>query len=47
MRIALDAASEMDLVLPGLALAEQLYQRLAEMGYADAGTQALYKLYED
>ncbi len=45
MRIALDSAREMGLDLPGLALAEQLYARLAEMGNADSGTQALYKLY--
>ena len=37
----------MGLDLPGLALAEQLYARLADTGYENAGTQALYKLYED
>ncbi len=47
MRIAIDSAREMGLKLPGLVLAEQLYERLAETGYEDAGTQALYKLYED
>lgn len=47
MRIALESAREMALELPGLALAEQLYSRLADAGYEDAGTQALYKLYED
>ena len=46
MRIALESASEMELDLPGLALAEQLYSRLADIGYENAGTQALYKLYE-
>jgi 3-hydroxyisobutyrate dehydrogenase len=47
MRIALDEAREIGLELPGLQLAESLYARLVEKGYADAGTQALYKLYED
>jgi 3-hydroxyisobutyrate dehydrogenase len=47
MRIAIDSAHEMDLKLPGLVLAEQLYERLAEQGCEDCGTQALYKLYQD
>jgi 3-hydroxyisobutyrate dehydrogenase len=47
MRIAIDAAHEVDVILPGLELAEQLYERVADLGYAEAGTQALYKLYED
>ncbi|WP_159887595.1 NAD(P)-dependent oxidoreductase [Paenibacillus puerhi] len=45
MGIALEAAKDMGLDLPGLALAESLYQRLADMGYAEKGTQALYKAY--
>jgi 3-hydroxyisobutyrate dehydrogenase len=45
MRIALDSAREMGLQLPGLTLAEGLYERLAELGYADSGTQSLYQLY--
>jgi 3-hydroxyisobutyrate dehydrogenase len=45
MRIALDSAHEMELDLPGLALAEELYQRLAAQGGAELGTQALYTLY--
>jgi len=45
MRIALDSAREMELELPGLALAESLYQRLAGEGGEDLGTQALIKLY--
>ncbi|CAG7643636.1 2-hydroxy-3-oxopropionate reductase [Paenibacillus solanacearum] len=44
MRIALDSAREMQLELPGLALAYSLYERLAAMGEADSGTQALYKV---
>lgn len=45
MGIALDSAREMGLELPGLALAESLYQRLAAEGGADLGTQALITLY--
>jgi len=45
MRIALDSAREMELELPGLALAESLYQRLAGEGGEDLGTQALITLY--
>lgn len=46
MRIALDEAKQMGLELPGLAMAEQMYQQLAESGLADSGTQALIKYYE-
>ncbi len=45
MRIALDSAAEMKLDLPGLALAKQLYDRVAAAGWEECGTQALYKLY--
>ncbi len=44
MKIALDAAEEMGLKLPGLALARSLYEQLTELGYEDKGTQALYLL---
>ncbi|HZG85496.1 NAD(P)-dependent oxidoreductase [Paenibacillus sp.] len=46
MKIALDAAEEMQLDLPGLALARTLYERLIDMGCADQGTQALFKYYK-
>jgi 3-hydroxyisobutyrate dehydrogenase len=46
LAIALGAAREMGLDLPGLTLAEQLYRELAAAGHADDGTQALWKLYE-
>lgn len=46
MRIAIDSAREMGIDLPGLALAESLYSKLADEGGADLGTQALYKLLE-
>lgn len=41
MGIALDEAARMQLCLPGLALAHQLYQALAAQGHARDGTQAL------
>jgi 3-hydroxyisobutyrate dehydrogenase len=41
MRIALDEAAAMNLCLPGLALAHQLYQAVAAQGHAKDGTQAL------
>lgn len=46
MKIALDAAREMGLDTPALALALRLYEQLADSGEADSGTQALYKLYD-
>lgn len=45
MGIALESAKEMNLVTPGLSLAESLYRQLAEKGYEDKGTQALIKYY--
>lgn len=45
MGIAIESADQMGLELPGLALARQLYDRLAEQGHEDLGTQALYKLF--
>lgn len=42
MGIALEAAKEMGIELPGLTLAKELYGRLADAGLADKGTQALY-----
>ncbi|NLB55292.1 MAG: NAD(P)-dependent oxidoreductase [Lentisphaerae bacterium] len=45
MRIALESAQEMELDLPGLKLAHELYEQLAQQGYEDSGTQALFKLY--
>jgi 3-hydroxyisobutyrate dehydrogenase len=46
LAIALGAAREMKLDLPGLELGEKLYRELAAAGHADDGTQALWKLYE-
>ena len=45
MGIAIEAAMEMDLDLPGLLLTKKLYDRLAELGYENDGTQALFRLY--
>jgi 3-hydroxyisobutyrate dehydrogenase len=47
MGIALEAAKEMGLDTPGLKLAESLYRQLEEKGYAEKGTQALYKLWAE
>ena len=41
MGIALEEARRMELSLPGLALAQQLYQSVSALGYAEKGTQAL------
>ena len=46
LAIALAAAQEMQLDLPGLVLGERLYRELAAAGHADEGTQALWKTYE-
>lgn len=45
MGIAIEAAESMDLKLPGLALAKDLYERLAADGGADDGTHALFRFY--
>src|SRR5687768_12321937 len=47
MEIALAAAGEMGLETPGLELALRLYRMVAELGYGDNGTQALYRLYSE
>jgi 3-hydroxyisobutyrate dehydrogenase len=45
IRLAREAAEAGGIELPGLVVAEQLYELVAESGAADAGTQALYALY--
>ncbi|GAB7389365.1 NAD(P)-dependent oxidoreductase [Bacillaceae bacterium] len=45
MKIALEAAQEMGLQMPGLELAKKLYEQLAAQGEENSGTQALFKLY--
>ena len=47
MRIALGESARMDIDLPGLALAERLYQRVVALGGASQGTQALYRAFDD
>lgn len=46
MKIALDESEKMGISLPGLALAYEMYDKLVEEGYADNGTQALFKYYQ-
>lgn len=45
MSIALEAADEMGLTMPGLAQAKLLYEQLADSGAENKGTQALITLY--
>lgn len=45
LKIALESAERMHLNLPGLKLAKQLYENLAEMGAESQGTQALIRWY--
>ncbi|WP_092334403.1 NAD(P)-dependent oxidoreductase [Desulfosporosinus hippei] len=45
MTIALESAKQMGLLTPGLELAKTLYEKLAERGEENSGTQALFKLY--
>jgi len=45
MTIALDSAQKMGLLTPGLELAKSLYDKLAEQGEENSGTQSLIKLY--
>ncbi|AIF65493.1 oxidoreductase [Terribacillus saccharophilus] len=45
MKLALEAANEMGMTTPGLNLSLSLYERLAENGDEDLGTQALIKLF--
>lgn len=45
LRIAVAEAEAVGLELPGLDLARRLYERLAEEGGQDLGTQALWRLY--
>jgi 3-hydroxyisobutyrate dehydrogenase-like beta-hydroxyacid dehydrogenase len=45
LKIAVQSAQRMQLDLPGLALATELYRQLEEEGAADDGTQALFRRY--
>ena len=45
LKIALDEAEKMNLDLPATKLAEELYEKLADKGFSEDGTQALIKLW--
>lgn len=45
MKIAAATSSDLGLKTPGLDLALSLYEKMAEDGFEDKGTQALYKMY--
>lgn len=45
--IAIDEAERMNLPLPGLKLAKELYVTLQERGFGEKGTQALIKYYTE
>ncbi|WP_438848690.1 NAD(P)-dependent oxidoreductase [Enterococcus sp. AZ048] len=45
LKIALDEAEKMNLDLPATKLATELYERLADQGFENDGTQALIKLW--
>ena len=45
MKIALDEAERLQLPVPGLSLAKELYEELIKDGEENSGTQVLYKKY--
>ena len=45
LRIALEETERLGLDFPGLSLAKSMYDKLADMGAENQGTQALYKFY--
>ncbi len=45
MDIAVESSKTLGLETPGLTLARSLYKKLADQGYENNGTQALYKLF--
>ena len=47
MGIAADESRQMELETPGLQLALSLYRKLADEGFGEDGTQALFRLFED
>ena len=47
LRLALETAAELKLELPGATLAKQLYDEVSRRGGDDAGTQALFRLYQE
>jgi 3-hydroxyisobutyrate dehydrogenase len=47
IRIAADSASAMGIDLPALACLAEIYRRVAERGWQECGTQAVYRLYSE
>ena len=47
LRLALETAVELQLELPGMTLAKQLYDEVSRRGWDEAGTQALFRLYRE
>ncbi|MBM7659606.1 3-hydroxyisobutyrate dehydrogenase [Bacillus mesophilus] len=47
MKIAIDEAEKMNLHVPGLSLAKQLYESVSQLGEENSGTQALFKLWNN
>ena len=45
IRIAVESAEEMELDVPGMRCAHELYDRVAALGWEEFGTQVLYRLY--
>ena len=45
MKIALEEAEKLQLPVPGLSLAKELYEELIKDGEENSGTQVLYKKY--
>ncbi|WOO41771.1 NAD(P)-dependent oxidoreductase [Rubellicoccus peritrichatus] len=46
MNIAIESSESMELETPGLKLVRSLYQKLADKGFEDDGTHALFKLWD-
>ncbi|HZZ59457.1 MAG TPA: NAD(P)-dependent oxidoreductase [Opitutaceae bacterium] len=47
LKIALDSAREIGADLPGLALAQRVYEEVSAMGWQESGTQVLYRRYTE
>lgn len=46
LRIALESAEQLDIEMPFLSLAKNLFEKLMQEGFSELGTHALYLLYE-
>lgn len=47
IKVAIEEAERMNLQLPGLTLAKDLYEELVRRGYGEKGTQALIQYYTE